>query len=222
MVKAVLAPKSIEDQFIRRVWQGHDKGLVNKVLTPVGTDILRVCLCMDGRSGASNHNSVYAGLKQLFEWWGEHVQIEINLFTFLCAAGSLQEAEMLQLLNEANLFYFCGIQEMSEGLRRPFKFRSPLVERLRARIQYDQMSFFGVCGGAMMAGATTWYGCPGLDLFDGITVCYDANISGPAAKVKTNFENRVMQMTTGCALAVVMTYDHMAASSFITIKNGQQ
>ena len=100
MVKAVLAPKSIEDQFIRRVWQGHDKGLVNKVLTPVGTDILRVCLCMDGRSGASNHNSVYAGLKQLFEWWGEHVQIEINLFTFLCAAGSLQEAELLQLLTK--------------------------------------------------------------------------------------------------------------------------
>ena len=110
LVNAVLAPKSIEDQFIRRVWQGHDKGLVNKVLTPAGTAILRVCLCMDGRSGASNHNSVYAGLQQLFEWWGEHVQIEISLFTVLCAAGSLQKAEMLQLLNEANLFYFCGIR----------------------------------------------------------------------------------------------------------------
>ena len=74
----------------------------------------------------------------------------------------------------------------------------------------------------MMAGATTPYGGPGLDLFDGFTVCYDANIRGGAAKVKTNFEDRVMQMTTGCALAVVMTYDNLAASSFITIKNGSQ
>ena len=29
-------------------------------------------------------------------------------------------------------------------------------------------------------------------------------------------------MTTGCALAVVMTYDNIAATSFITIKNGSQ
>ena len=84
------------------------------------------------------------------------------------------------------------------------------------------MPFFGVCGVVMMAGANTHYGCPGLDLGDGFTVCYDANISGGAAKLKTNFEDRIMQMTTGCALVVVMTYDNLAASSFITIKNGSQ
>ena len=119
---------------------------------------------------------------------------------------------MIHRLTEANLFYFCGIWEMSEVLRHALRV-SPLVEHLRARIQYNQMSFFGVCGGAMMAGANTQYGCPGLDLFDS---------NGGAAKVKTNFEDQVMQMTTGCALAVVMTYDNLAASSFITIKNGSQ
>ena len=81
------------------------------------------------------------------------------------------------------------------------------------------MSFFGVCGGAMMAGKTTHYGCPGLELFNGFAVRYDAHTSGGTAIVKTNFAERVMQMTTGCALAVVVTYDNIAARSFITIKN---
>ena len=109
MVKAVLAPKSIEDWFIRRVGQGYDEGLVEEVLTPVGTDILRVCLCMDGRSGASSHVSVLAGLKKLFDGWGVSVQIEISSFTFVCTDPA-HEAAMMQLLNEANLFYFCETQ----------------------------------------------------------------------------------------------------------------
>ena len=150
MVKAFLAPKSIEDQFIKRVWQGHDAGLVKKVLTPVGTDILHVCLCMDGQPGVSNCASVCVGLQQLFKLWGVSVQIEISPFTF-CTADPAQEAAMMQLLNEANLFYFCGIWQMSEVLRHALTV-SPLVHHLRARIPYDLMPFFGVYGGATMAG----------------------------------------------------------------------
>ena len=81
MVKAVLAPKSIEVQFVGRVLQGHDDGLVKEVLKPVGTDVLRVCLCMDGRSGMSSESSVYGGLQSLFEAWGLSVQIEISCRT---------------------------------------------------------------------------------------------------------------------------------------------
>ena len=64
---------------------------------------------MDGRSGSSNHDSVYDGLKKLFEWWGVRVEIEISSFTFVCSADPAQEAAMMQRLNEGNLFYFCGI-----------------------------------------------------------------------------------------------------------------
>ena len=49
-------------------------------------------------------------------------------------------------------------------------------------------------------------------------MCYDANIGAGEATVKTNFEDRVMQMTSGCALAVVMTNDNVAARSFVTAK----
>ena len=110
---------------------------------------------------------------------------------------------------------------MSEVLQHALTV-SPLVHHLRARIQYDLMSLFGVCSGAMMAGKGTQYGFPGLDLLNGFAVRYDANTSGGAAVVKTNFAERVMQMTTGCALAVVMTYDEIAARSFITTKNVSQ
>ena len=96
MVKAVLAPGSIEAQFIKRVRQGHDAGLVKKVLTPVGTDILHVCLCMDG--GVSNcAASVFVGFQQLFNWWGGSVQIEISSFAFVCAADPAQEVAMMHL-----------------------------------------------------------------------------------------------------------------------------
>ena len=217
MLKAVLAPKSIENQFIKRVWQGkQDAGLVKEVLTPVGTDILRVCLCMDGDARTSSHASVLACLKKMFEWWGMRVQIEISSFTFV-TADPAHEAAMMQLLDDSNLFYFCGISQMTGDLRQALTV-SPLVDHLRFRIQYNEMSFFGVCGGAMMAGATTPYGCPGLDIFDGFTVHYDAHISGAAATLKTNFRDRVMQMMTGCALAVAVTYDKLAATSFCTIK----
>ena len=73
-----------------------------------------------------------------------------------------------------------------------------------------------------MAGAHTQYGCLGLDMSGSLTVHYDANIGGHAAKVRTSFVDRVMQMTTGCALAVVITCDKIQARSFITIKNGSQ
>ena len=95
---------------------------------------------------------------------------------------------------------------MNDGLRHALTF-SPLVHHLRTRIQYNLMSFFGVCGGAMLVGKDTHYRCLRLDLLYFFSVVYDANISVAAAVVKTSFEERVMQMTTGCALAVVMTYD---------------
>ena len=61
--------------------------------------------------------------------------------------------------------------------------RQSLVTLLQERIQYNHCAFFGVCGGAMMSGATNCYGLPGLDLFDGLTVKYDCNVSASAVSV---------------------------------------
>ena len=51
MVRAVLAPKSIEDQFIKRVRDGNDHCLVDQVMVPTRGPAMRACLCEDGRPG---------------------------------------------------------------------------------------------------------------------------------------------------------------------------
>ena len=77
------------------------------------------------------HASIRAGLTKLFDSWEmPHVQIEINTFTFVCTPGTVPEAAMMQLLDNSNLFYFCGIWEMTELLRQALT-ASPLVEHLR-------------------------------------------------------------------------------------------
>ena len=46
-----------------------------------------------------------------------------------------------------------------------------LAAQVRRRVQYDHMTYVGICGGASMAGspATCVYGC-GLDLLQGLEV----------------------------------------------------
>ncbi len=128
---------------------------------------------------------------------------------------------MAELLVNADLFYFAGVFTVPPGLSGALN-AGYLAELLRTRVQYNQCAFFGVCCGAMIAGATNHYNVPGLDIFDGITVRYDANVSAGAVDVGTSYEQRVLQMTTGCALALCTTEDHIIGRSFTTIKNQSQ
>ena len=219
MVRAVLAPKSIEAQFIKRVYQGNDHGLVKAVLAPPRmSDVVHVCLCEDGRTGTEScRQSVQHGLRTLYEYWGMIVVVEIHFFSFMHP----DQAAMVDILRRADVFYFAGVYTVPPALRTAMA-NSTLVTLLKEQVQYNQCAFFGVCGGAMIAGATNHYALPGLDLFNGITVQYDSNVGAGAVSVDTSYEAGLLQMTTGCALALLMTSDHVEGRSFVTIKNHSQ
>ena len=228
MVRAILAPKSPEAQFIKRVQQGNDRGLVRAVLAPhIGhNSVVNVCLCEDGRRGVQScWQSVQEGLQNLYALWGMTVRCEISHFSFLDT--DRDPDAMADVLNRADVFFFAGVHsvhpELKDAMLKPAgPTRQSLVTLLRERIQYNHCAFFGVCGGAMMSGATNYYGLPGLDLFDGLTVKYDSNVSAHAVSVDTSYEARLLQMTTGCALALVLTKEDVSGISFTTVKNQAQ
>ena len=227
MVRAILAPKSPEAQFIRRVRQGNDGGLVRAVLAPphIGhNSVVRVCLCEDGRLGVQScWQSVHQGLRDLYALWGMSVRCDIYRFSFL----DEDPDAMADLLKVADVFFFAGVHSVHPKLEHAMlkpagPTRQSLVTLLQERIQYNHCAFFGVCGGAMMSGATNCYGLPGLDLFDGLTVKYDCNVSASAVSVDTSYKAGLLQMTTGCALALVMTKEEVSGISFTTVKNQAQ
>ena len=216
MVRAILAPKSLEEQFIKRVQSGHDQGLVKQVLTQMRGSTFRVCLCEDGRPGMpSCASSVGRGLRSLYDSWGLAREVEVHTFSFM---GDL--ATMTHLLTRADLFYFAGvhIEVTAPSLNHAMRNR-PLLHLLRECIQYNQCAFFGVCGGAALAGYRNDYDLPGLDIFDGLIVQYDANVSPGHVTVATNEEQGILQMTTGCALVFIMDEMQTIGISFPTIKN---
>ena len=215
MVRAVLAPKSIEAQFIKRVRQRNDKGVVQQVLTQRRhSSTVRVCLCEDGRPGVGScARSVKDGLRQLYEFWRVDLEVEVRVFSFMGDTTAMKE-----LLMNGDLFYFAGVFKVPQGLNDAMR-DGPLLHLLRERIQYNQCAFFGVCGGAMMAGENNHYGLPGLDIFDGITVQYDANVGAKEVTVATNAEANIIQMTTGCAIAFIMDATLVRGTSFTCIKN---
>ena len=215
MVRAVLAPKSIEKQFINRVSEGNDNGLVQIVLTHRRhSSTVRVCLCEDGRLGfRSCAPSVKDGIRALFSLWGVHLRVEVLNWSFMGVT-----TEMTQRLMSANIFYFAGLHQVPQGLNDAMR-NGPLLHLLRERIQYNQCAFFGVCGGAKMAGKNNEYGLPGLDIFDGITVLYDANVRAREVQLATNAEAKIIQLTTGCALAFIMDATYSMGTSFTCLKN---
>ena len=154
------------------------------------------------------------GIKELYSLWGVDLEVQIWHWSFM-----EETTEMIDRLMNADLFYFAGVHKIPQGLNHAMR-NGPLLHLLLERIQYNQCAFFGVCGGAMMAGKNNPYGLPGLDIFDGITVQYDMNVGASIDYlVATNAEAQIMQMTTGCALAFVMDAKVLRGTSFACIKN---
>ena len=219
MVRAILAPKNPEAQFIKRVKEGNDQGLVQAVLASgLNKSVVNVCLCEDGRTNtASCWESVQKGLTQLYALWQMDVVVEIYRFSFM----HYDQEAMAAFLHIADVFYFAGIHTVPPMLRTAMA-SGTLVTMLREMIHYNRTAYFGVCGGAMMAGATNQFDLPGLDLFNGITVKYDSSCSAGSAVVETSYEAALLQMTTGCSLVLLMTPEHIAGRSFTAIKNQHQ
>ena len=212
MLRVVLAPKSIECQFIKRIQNGNDGGMVEQVFTRSmrhGFARMRVLLCEDGRPNmASCADSVRDGIANLFSFWNVAADVEICSFSFM---GDTER--MTALLMDAEIFYFAGVHGAPPRLNRH------LCHLLQERVRCHQMGYFGVCGGATIAGDRSRLALPGLDLFAGIAVQYDSGVSPSAVAVETSAERNVVQFTSGCALAFVLDETLQMGICFACIKN---
>ena len=104
-----------------------------------------------------------------------------------------------------------------------FQNRTELVEVIRAHVQYDRLSYIGICGGAKMFGKSYHGVDTGIRFFDfleGISLQCDACV-GPKMVTATSNHNK-FQITSGCGIALYLHNSEYVASSLPVVKNGDQ
>lgn len=115
------------------------------------------------------------GLRDLYAVLGIRAEVNVQLFSFL----SNNFAREKMLIQNADIFYFAGVHHVCPRLKEALSLTNDetgvndLAAQVRRRVQYDQMPYVGICGGAAMAGnpETCVYGC-GLDLLQGRQIYY--------------------------------------------------
>ena len=106
-----------------------------------------------------------------------------------------------------------------------------LLRMLVKKVQYNEMVYMGVCGGACCAGKYYWCQSAGgglapgteswgFDLFLGVSLRYSAGMKVEECDLGFIDEN-TFQLTGGAGLAVLITSEDVCASSFSTGKNSK-
>jgi len=127
--------------------------------------------------------------------------------------------DMMATLASCDLFYMSGIFDVPQTwVDRSNGPALSLVQEIQRRVQYNEMAFMGVCGGALMSGSQPFYGLAPLDLLQGAAVMYDINCSNAPVRTTPN----VVQITTGCAVAIYIWRDRREAISFPVVKNSSK
>ena len=233
-MRILLLPRSIEHQFVKKVRQCPDAfDLMRVILAPgpgpglscsggarsaVGDArdlVLAVCRGGDC-DGHYGDPEVYAAgvarhVKSLCALMGLRAGIVIRIFSFMD-----DEHLMMATLRGCDIFYMAGIYRVSEQWAQASA-QGParrLAEEIQTRVQYNCMAFIGVCGGAKMSGSEPYYGLTPLDLLQGAAVRYDCNCA--TAEVLTT--PQVVQITTGCAVAMYMWQDRRQGICFHCVK----
>ena len=221
MVRLILSPKSIEACFLSRVKHGQELMMMEIFFRKRRTaGSYKVLLCHDCRIYGSSADSVKAGLQTMMDHLAAKCPqtcasctVDIVDFSFFKGDPNV----MMQHLRNADLFYMCGMQrpypeEFHFAMRS-----SPLVPLLREQVMYNRCAFWGVCGGAKMAGPT--YKEPGkfatarraFEFLEDVAVAYedDEVVERPG----------VLQITAGIALAYVQDEDENEVLAFPCVKN---
>ena len=178
---------------------------------------LVLAVCRDGDcDGRYGDPEAYAArvaghLESLCDLMGLRARIAIRIFSFMG-----DERLMMATLRGCDIFYMAGIYRVSAQWAQASA-QGParhLAEEILIRVQYNCMAFIGVCGGAKMSGSEPYYGLTPLDLLQGAAVRYDCNCS--TAQVLTT--PQVVQITTGCAVAMYMWQDRRQGICFHCVK----
>ena len=233
-MRILLLPRSIEQQFRKKARQCPDAfDLMRVILAPgrgpglscsggarsaVGdARVLVLAVCRDGGwVGYDGDPEAYAArvadhLESLCDHMDLRARIDIRIFSFMG-----DEHLMMETLRGCDIFYMAGIYRVSEQWAQASA-QGParrLAEEIQTRVQYNCMAFIGVCGGAKMSGSEPYYGLTPLDLLQGAEVRYDCNCA--TAQVLTT--PQVVQITTGCAVAMYMWQDRRQGICFHCVK----
>ena len=228
MVRFLFLSKPIEEQTVRRCHGTSFERLrvVANVLRlqgmcgPVARRIVKVAVCLDGGSRMSL-DTARKGLTDLYEVLRQRqlidvfVDVHVREFSF-CGQDWTWDAAVLR---GADVFMFGGVFGVSDRLRealcagRPETDSSNLAACLRVRVQYGNMPYIGICGGAKIAGdaRSSTYGV-GLNLLGGHQVEYGWNREVDLRIDKVCFTNQ-------CCLALVLTVESIQVAFFPVVKN---
>jgi len=249
MVKIIYLPKW-EQQAARRIARDP----VATALLPMKS-VVRIAICQDGRIEACRSNLEFEAsyFEKLYWEYLYRTDIAIQCYEF-SFGGDLPQ--LLNELATTDIFLMTGFspgQRMSETLLTAFRTHDgganavvgtvangidtkfdplgiPLIDQVfravRDRVQYNDMAYMGVCGGAICAGhmyLEPWRlgAWRQLELFDfcmGVSLRYDSGMP-PESCDPAVICARVFQMTSGAGLAVHIERDIARASSFPCGKN---
>jgi hypothetical protein len=219
MVRMLCMPKSIEQQYLKKVSQQTtaNKQTIADVLRLPNYDSVQVALCTDGGS-AITPLSVAHGLRDLYAVLGIRAEVNVQPFSFL--SGNILQQQIT--LHNADIFWFAGVHHVPPRLREALSLTddetgvNDLAAQVRSRVQYDQMPYVGVCGGASMASSpeTCVYGC-GLDLMQGREIYYGSQSS-------VNMIGNRLAFTEKVGFAVLLSAARFDAVCFPCVKNSGQ
>ena len=220
MVCALLLSKAIEQQFVKRIEEGLDKGELRKMFEPAlrrNTNV-KIAICQDGRSfqlHTYGRNFKFY-LDALFQMWGYNNVV--NTYDFSFEHGDVND--MFRLLVDVDVFIMGGVHNVSERWKertRPGQEAWPLLKELQARVQYNVLIYIGICGGAILSGNVNPYGLEPFDLFQGMRVRYDWNTT--AKSVGQHQDLAQIQITSGTGVAIHCWRQQRRGLVFSTVKN---
>ena len=225
-IQVILTPKSLDIQLRKRIQDGYDLGCVKEICMP-RKDIATIVIahCRDYAIEWSGHNdsaTLTAEFQQLYDHWipGKY-RVKIYNFSFKYEMNVLME-----LLNAATIFYMSGVhgQAGHTPMNVATEHVQQIIAALKRKVQSNEIVYWGVCGGAMLAGKSTTFVHTPFNLLEGTNVFYDGGISAKSCEMKTHAAKNILQITTGCAIAVRLTTnkDSCRAVSFPCIKNKAQ
>ena len=205
-----------------------------------GDGILKVAICQDGRMGqtggaweikqAPQTTEAANFLKLVNSHMGHAITVAFEDISFWRPG-----AEAREIASEAHVLIFCGYGRgdpaHTKNVLAQLQPGCVVADRVRSRVQAGRLLWLGICGGAMCAGrryidhSSSAYRDAGLglDIFNGVSVTYEAGQSPTAIGASTT--NTKNLMMTSFSSLVLWTQrpaaDGPPCSTFVVSKNGQ-